>query len=78
MELSPLLQALIEQAPMVVVLLYAIKTLYMDAKSERSQMIAAITLLAGKIDILVSVIVANPDMIDEIRRIYDDTNNPKS
>ena len=70
------LKSLLVQSPMVVVLLYAIKTLYLDAKSERAQMISAITLLASKIDILVAVIVANPDMLDEIKRIYTET-NPK-
>lgn len=68
------LKSLLVQSPMVVVLLYAIKTLYLDAKSERAQMINAITLLASKIDILVAVIVANPDMLDEIKRIYTETN----
>jgi len=59
---------------MVVVLLYAVKTLYLDAKAERAVMTQAIAFLAQKLDLLVAVIVANPQMIDEIKRIYDETN----
>jgi hypothetical protein len=59
---------------MVVVLLYAVKTLYLDAKSERALMLAAINALTTKLDILVAVIVSNPQMVDEIRRIYADAN----
>lgn len=70
------IKSLLIQSPMVVVLLYAVKTLYLDAKSERAAMLSAVNTLAAKIDLLVAVVVANPEMIDEIKRIYQET-NPK-
>lgn len=51
--MDEIMKVLIPQAPMVVVLMYAIKTLYMDAKLERAVMRAQIDALTRVIGLLV-------------------------
>lgn len=49
-------RSLITQAPMVLVLMYAIKALYMDMKAERLQAQAERQALLAKIDLLANTI----------------------
>lgn len=63
------IKSLVLQSPMVVVLLYAVKTLYLDAKLERAQMRQQIDGLTVAINALVVVVTSLSVKLDEGRDI---------
>lgn len=65
-------KSILLQSPMVAVLIYAVKTLYLDAKSERAAMIASIVALTKRFDVLIAVLISSPDKADELRALYKD------
>lgn len=71
--MDEIMSRILPQLPAIALLLYAIKTLYLDAKSERADMIKSINALASKIDLLIVVLVSDPDKLSEVKRIYSDT-----
>lgn len=61
-------KSLITQAPMVVLLLYAIKALYVDMKAERAQAQAERQAMLAKIDLLSNTIDAQTVALARVER----------
>lgn len=67
--MDELIKTLLPQAPYVVMLLYGIKTLYIDAKSERATMRAQIDLLTAKIGALEIAITHLADNVGVVPKV---------